>query len=206
MNIGQTIISISTALLMYVISQLSAAPVTELCEGKVQLDGHCEFKLQPSITDLLTDPTCEVQVIIENTVRAIYEKGKVPANLSSPVLKATMHNFTLRNCPNSVTLDVDCPLRQKVRRKVDCHCVYSAPVQSINSTATPLTTVSKANITNSVAIGLGLVGVVAIALIIFKYRKEIVAFMKKNNTGTSKSCSTDGRGAVEMMLGHDAQA
>ncbi|XP_031432458.1 uncharacterized protein LOC105901679 isoform X2 [Clupea harengus] len=201
------------ALLVYVFSQLSAAPVTLHCEGKVQLNGSYGFTLQPIITDLLKDPSCEVQLITENTVRAIYEKGNVPAYLSSPVLKATMHHFTLSNCPNSVTLDVDCPHRQKVPRTVHCHC----SVQSITSTSTPLTSVSKADNTNSVVsgvaigLGLGLVGVAAIAIaitwFIFKHsKKRNDVFMKKNNRGTSASSSTDELGAANMMLRHDDQA
>ena len=53
------------ALLVYVFSQLSAAPVTLHCEGKVQLNGSYGFTLQPIITDLLKDPSCEVQLITE---------------------------------------------------------------------------------------------------------------------------------------------
>ncbi|KAG5270833.1 hypothetical protein AALO_G00172810 [Alosa alosa] len=202
---GQIVVSIFTAFLLYDISLLSAAPVTLplSCEGKVQQDGLFGFELPLLVTDLLKDPSCEVQLIIENIVRAIYEKGGVPGRVSSPVLRATMHSFTLSSCPSSVLLDVDC--EAKLSRKLQCFCTYSTrTIPNITSFATSLTTALQTNKTSSddpvatgpiIAIGIAITGFLIISALVVLYRKKIIAlyrvFMEWKNRSTSARSSTE---------------
>ena len=67
-------VCVCLVLLMYVISQVSAVPVTLPCEGKVQLDGSYVFGLQPIITDLLNDPSCEVHLITEVKLKFLVDR------------------------------------------------------------------------------------------------------------------------------------
>ncbi|XP_076135869.1 uncharacterized protein LOC143118693 [Alosa pseudoharengus] len=203
---GQIVVSTFTAFLLYDIRLLSAAPVTLplSCEGKVQQDGLFGFELPLLVTDLLKDPSCEVQLIIENIVRAIYEKGGVPGPVSSPVLRATMHSFTLSSCPSSVLLDVDC--EAKLSRKLQCFCTYSTrTIQNITSFATSLTTALQTNKTSSdvpvvatgpiIATVIATVGFLIISALMVLYRKKIIAlysvFMEWKNRSTSARSSTE---------------
>ncbi|XP_031432847.1 uncharacterized protein LOC105901673 [Clupea harengus] len=107
--------------LLFATCESSVIPPASVHEGQPQSKDSCSCAIPTRTADVLKNPSCEGQLIINRKVSAVYEDGRV-ANSTHPVKFVSVEKFTLDMCPVSAYILAECS-EQNIFHNDTCVCM-----------------------------------------------------------------------------------